>query len=86
MNSKIIEEDNLEKENIDGFNISTQSDSIPIATCETAKQLVKSTKIAGFPDPDKDYQYYLNRYDNEPSYQDWFHNTFPGLTMDEAVC
>jgi len=71
---------------LDEFNISTQSDQPAILTCETAKQLVKSTKVAGFPDPDKDYQYYINRYDNEPSYQDWFHSTFPGLTVYEAVC
>ena len=62
------------------------SDTTPIATCETEKQLVKSTKVAGFPDPEKDYQYYINRYDNEPSYQDWFHDTFPGLTVYEVVC
>jgi len=68
------------------FNFSTQTDTTQIATCDTAKQLVKSTKVSGFPDPDKDYQYYLDRYDNEPSYQDWFHSTFPGLTIYEAVC
>ena len=65
---------------------SNAANTIPIATCETAKQLVKSTKVAGFPDPDKDYQYYIDRYDNEPSYQDWFQSTFPGLTVYEAVC
>ena len=42
---------------------SNAANTIPIATCETAKQLVKSTKVAGFPDPDKDYQYYIDRYD-----------------------
>jgi len=69
------------------FDISTliaQSDTTPIVTCETEKQLVKSTKIDGFPDPDKDYQYYLNRYE-EPSYQDWFHNSFPGYTLEEVL-
>ena len=76
----------LSDSGFDGFDISIQSDIVPIATCETAKQLVKSTKVAGFPDPDKDYQYYIDRYDNEPSYQDWFDSTFPGLTVYEAVC
>jgi len=65
---------------------SNAANTTPIATCETEKQLVKSTKVAGFPDPDKDYQYYIDRYDNEPSYQDWFQSTFPGLTVYEAVC
>ena len=64
---------------------SNEINTISIATCETAKQLVKSTNVDGFPDPDKDYQYYLNRYDNEPSYQDWFHKTFPGQTLDEVL-
>ena len=53
---------------------------------QNAASAEAKTKISGFPDPDKDYQYYLNRYENEPSYQDWFHNTFPGLTVYEAVC
>ena len=65
---------------------SNAANTTPIATCATEKQLVKSTKVAGFPDPDKDYQYYIDRYDNEPSYQDWFQSTFPGLTVYEAVC
>ena len=73
-------------EGFDGFNISTISDTVPIETCITAAQLVQTTKVAGFPDPEKDYEYYINRYNNEPSYQDWFHNTFPGLTVYEAVC
>jgi len=65
---------------------SNAGDITPVATCETAKQLVKSTIVAGFPDPDKDYQYYIDRYNNEASYQDWFQSTFPGLTVYEAVC
>ena len=67
----------------------TSSDSvkaIDVATCENTKQLVKATKVDGFPDPEKSYQYYLDRYNNEPAYQDWFHNTFPELTVYEAVC
>ena len=75
----------LSDSGFDGFNISIQSDTVPIVTCDTTKQLVKSTKVAGFPDPDKDYQYYIDRYDNEPSYQDWFHNTFPGQTVEEVL-
>ena len=67
----------------------TSSDSVKamnVATCETTKQLVKTTKVDGFPDPEKNYQYYLDRYNNEPAYQDWFHETFPELTVYEAVC
>ena len=46
----------------------------------------KETIIPGFPDPKKDLQHYLDRYDNEPSYKDWFDRNFPGQTVREAVC
>ena len=46
----------------------------------------KETKIPGFPDPEKDLQHYLDRYDNEPDYKDWFDRNFPGQTVREAVC
>jgi len=51
-----------------------------------APDIIDFMEIGAYPDPDKDYQYYINRYDNEPSYQDWFDSTFPGLTVYEAVC
>jgi len=47
---------------------------------------VSSTIIPGFPDPEKDLQHYLDRYNNEPSYADWFDRNFPGQTIQEAVC
>ena len=46
----------------------------------------KETKIPGFPDPEKDLQHYLDRYDNEPNYKEWFDKNFPGQTIREAVC
>jgi len=46
----------------------------------------KETKIPGFPDPEKDLQHYLDRYDNEPKYKEWFDKNFPGQTVREAVC
>ena len=45
-----------------------------------------STIIPGFPDPEKDLQHYLDRYNNEPSYADWFDRNFPGQSIQEAVC
>ena len=59
---------------------------------QTIKQVLvpqmgdKETKIPGFPDPEKDLQHYLDRYDNEPKYQEWFDKNFPGQTVREAVC
>jgi len=56
------------------------------ATCDNKTILVSSTKVPGFPDPEKDLQHYLDRYNNEPSYADWFDRNFPGMTIEEAVC
>ena len=59
---------------------------------QTVKQVLvpqvedKELKIAGFPDPEKDLQHYLDRYDNEPKYKEWFDKNFPGQTVREAVC
>ena len=46
----------------------------------------KETIIPGFPDADKDLQHYLDRYDNEPKYKEWFDNNFPEQTIRQAVC
>ncbi|MDC0064030.1 hypothetical protein OAJ67_03425 [Candidatus Nitrosopelagicus sp.] len=46
----------------------------------------KETIIPGFPDPEKDLQHYLDRYDNEPKYKEWFDRNFEGQTIREAVC
>ena len=46
----------------------------------------KETIIQGFPDPEKDLQHYLDRYDNEPKYKEWFDKNFSGQTIREAVC
>ena len=56
------------------------------ATCDNTQMLVSTTKIPGFPDSEKDLQHYLDRYNNEPSYADWFDRNFPGQTIEEAVC
>jgi len=46
----------------------------------------KETIIPEFPDPEKDLQHYLDRYENEPKYKEWFDKNFPGQTIREAVC
>ncbi|MFB5630131.1 MAG: hypothetical protein ACE5RN_00915 [Nitrosopumilaceae archaeon] len=43
------------------------------------------SKIASFVDPTKDPQYYIDRYNNEPAYKEWFNTNFPDLTIYEAV-
>ena len=55
-------------------------------TCGNNQILVSATKIPGFPDPEKDLQYYIDRYNNEPNYKDWFDRNFPDQTIQSVVC
>ena len=41
--------------------------------------------ILPFVDPNQDTQYYIDRYNSEASYKEWFDNTFPDYTIYEAV-
>ena len=43
------------------------------------------SKIAPFVDPTKDPQYYIDRYNNELAYKEWFDTNYPNLTIEEAV-
>jgi len=54
-------------------------------TCEDDIILVSSTKVPGFPDPEKDLQHYLDRYENEPKYKEWFDKNFPGQTVKQVL-
>ena len=72
-----------------GLSINPDSSSIETlerAICTNTEILVSSTIIPGFPDPEKDLQHYLDRYNNEPNYADWFDRNFPGQSIQEAVC
>ena len=68
------------------FDISNNTTVLERATCDSKTILVSTTKIPGFPDPEKDLQHYLDRYSNEPNYADWFDRNFPGMTIEEIVC
>ena len=41
--------------------------------------------VLSFVDPKKGPQHYLDRYYNEPIYKEWFDETFPDYTIEEAV-
>ena len=41
--------------------------------------------MASFVDPAEDPQYYIDRYNNEPDYKEWFDRTYPDITIHEAV-
>ncbi len=42
-------------------------------------------RVPGFPDPDTDPQRYIDRYDNETAFRDWFDGTFPDYTIYDIV-
>jgi len=57
------------------------NENIPI----TPQQTEPTQKIPGFPDPNKSPQYYIDRYNNEPIYKEWFDRNFPGSTIYQIV-
>ncbi|KEQ56404.1 fibronectin type III domain-containing protein [Marine Group I thaumarchaeote SCGC AAA799-N04] len=46
----------------------------------------KKSKIAAFVDKTKDPKYYVDRYNNEPKYKEWFHENYPYYdSIEQAV-
>lgn len=45
----------------------------------------QGTHIPGFPDPEKEPMYYIDRYNNESEYRDWFDRNFPDQTIYDVV-
>ena len=43
------------------------------------------THVSNFPDPSKSPQHYLDRYNNEDAYRDWFNSQFPDRTIHEVL-
>jgi titin len=52
---------------------------------EEPEQEVPTTHIPGFPDPAKDPQYYVDRYNNEPEFAAWFDRNFPEESIYDVV-
>lgn len=43
-------------------------------------------RLAGFVDKSKDPQYYIDQYNKEPSYGEWFHDNYPQYnSIEQAV-
>ena len=49
------------------------------------KKTIITTHIPGFPDPTKDPQSYVDRYNNEPAYKEWFDRNFPDMTIYQVL-
>ncbi|HXV65997.1 MAG TPA: Ig domain-containing protein [Nitrosopumilaceae archaeon] len=41
--------------------------------------------VPNFIDPKKGAKYYLDRYNNEPAYKEWFDKNYPDYTIEEAI-
>jgi len=67
-----------------GDSISNENESKPKIIPETFSENEES-ELPDFVDPEKGPQHYLDRYYNEPTYQDWFDRNYPDLTIEEAV-
>ena len=57
----------------------------PVEVSVTEPEPVEVSKIPSFVNPDKDPQYYIDRYYNEASYKSWFDRNYPNMTIEEAV-
>jgi hypothetical protein len=55
-----------------------------VGLTQPQQEIVKNT-IPGFPDPAKSSQYYLDRYNNEVAYQEWFDRNFPNQSIYEVI-
>ena len=55
-----------------------------VGLTQPEQEIVKNT-IPGFPDPAKSPQYYLDRYNNEPAYQEWFDRNFPNQSIYQVI-
>ncbi|MEM3143422.1 MAG: CFI-box-CTERM domain-containing protein [Candidatus Nitrosotenuis sp.] len=50
-----------------------------------SEQQPKTSHIPGFPDPTKEPQYYVDRYNNEPAFKEWFDRNFAGKTVYQVL-
>ena len=71
---------------------SSESSSNPTTSSESTtgakpqfEEEPKKKSILDFIDPNKDPQYYIDRYYNEPNYKEWFDRNYPDYTIEEAV-
>jgi len=63
----------------------TIEEAIELAIPDAFPEPEPPKKIAPFVDPSQDPQYYIDRYNSEPTYKVWFDENFPDQTIYEAV-
>jgi len=56
-----------------------------VGLSKTIEETQQMANISQFIDPDQDPQYYIDRYNSESAYKEWFDTNFPEQTIYEAV-
>ena len=80
-----LEENNEESQkNIEGP-IKHYEPEPEIASSAPEPEPVEESGLASFVDPEKDPQYYVDRYHSEESYKSWFDRNYPNMKIEEAV-
>ena len=70
------------------YSINSIGTSTSFATASGTPQPEKTepvSKVPDFVDPAQGAQYYLDRYNNEVAYKEWFDTNFPDYTIQEAI-
>ena len=65
--------------------IPAKSKKTPTKEKPKAPAKEEKPKLASFVDPSKGAQHYIDRYNKETKYKEWFHRNFPNMTIEEAV-
>ena len=79
-----VTSDSSSETSLSSSNPTTSSESTPESEPQS-KEEPKKKSILDFVDPNKDPQYYIERYYNEPNYKEWFDRNYPNYTIEEAV-
>ena len=56
-----------------------------IVSSASEPEPVEESGLASFVDPEKDPQYYVDRYYSEESYKSWFDRNYPNMKIEDAV-
>ncbi len=65
--------------------IGTSTSSATASATTQAEEPEPVSKVPDFVDPKQGAQYYLDRYNNEVAYKEWFDTNFPDYTIEEAI-
>ncbi len=87
--SKVVTEQKMAEHGTDSEGVKTQE---PI-TEEVKPEEIKTEEVkpeekptvASFVDPKKGPQHYIDRYNKDKKYKEWFEKNYPNLTIEEAV-